>query len=106
VPHAVLGLALARVHDGNPLAVLAQQYARIALLTAAGRVEDRAVELDAVLVHRDDPRSCGLRVGVGPEDKLRVHSSTPLLSVGWGSIPEANSISAFAYAGAVGSCMK
>ena len=56
VPHRVGGVALARIDDGDPLAVRAQQSTRVALLPAADRVEDRAVEFDAAIVHGDDPR--------------------------------------------------
>ena len=39
-------VALARVHDRDALAVVADEDARVAGLAAAERIEDRAVELD------------------------------------------------------------
>ena len=71
--HAVHRVALARVDDRNALAVRAQERARVALLSATDRVEDRAVELDAALVHRNNSRARCLRVSVVPEQELGAH---------------------------------
>ena len=46
---AVDGFALTRIADREALTARTQQRAGVAQLTAAERVEDRAVELDAAL---------------------------------------------------------
>ena len=45
-------------------------------LPAAQRIEDRAVELDAAFVHRDDLRGRGLQVGIVSEQQLGGHGTT------------------------------
>src|SRR5439155_21143157 len=73
VQYRVDRLALARIGDHDALAVRPYQYTRVSWLAAAQRVEDRPVELDAALVHRDDLRVRGLQVSVVPEQKLGGH---------------------------------
>ena len=56
--------ALARVGHGDLLAVLADELADVARLSAAERIEDRPVELDLAVLHADDPRCGGFQVRI------------------------------------------
>src|SRR5450759_508245 len=71
--HAVDRIALARIQDLNTLAVGAQQRTRVARLTAAQWIEDRAVELDAKFMHRKDARARCLQVSIVAEQQRRDH---------------------------------
>ena len=62
--------ALARVGHGDALAVLADELAGVARLSAAERIEDRPVELDLAVLHADDPRCGGLQVRVIAEQEF------------------------------------
>ncbi len=73
VQHGVDRFALACVGDHDALAVLPDQDPRVSGLTATQRVEDRPVELDAALVHRDDLRVRRLQVSVFAEQQLGGH---------------------------------
>ena len=65
--HAVDRVAFARVADENALAVLAQQHAGVANLTAALGIKDCAVELDATLGRSNDASDGGLQISVVSE---------------------------------------
>ncbi len=77
VQNAVASRALAGVDDGNPLAARTHQHTGVALLTAARRVEDRAIEFDAVLVHGDDVCARSAQVRIGSEQQLGGHGTGP-----------------------------
>jgi hypothetical protein len=73
VQHGLDRIPFARVGDSEALAVGADQRARISQPAATHRIEDRAVELDAVLVHRNDARARGPQVGVVSEQQFGRH---------------------------------
>ena len=71
--HSVRRLPLAGVDDRDRLAGRTQQLAAVARLAAALGIEQRAVELDAALTHRDYPCGRAAQVGILPEQQLRRH---------------------------------
>ena len=64
---AVFGLAFARIDHRHHTAIGAAQFASIAGLPAAQRVEHGAVEHDAGLAHGQYGGFTGLQIGVGAE---------------------------------------
>src|SRR5438552_16623446 len=64
VQYAVDGLALARIDDRDALPVFTQQSARVTRLTAAQRIKDRAIELDAALAYCRNASRCLLEVSI------------------------------------------
>src|SRR5208282_6152555 len=59
------------------LAASPLQRAGITLLPSSHRVEDRAVELDATLMHRNNPGLRGREVGVAAKQQLGGHRMAP-----------------------------
>src|SRR4029453_16246520 len=66
-------VALARVGDRDALAVVADEEASVARLAAAQGVEDRAVELDLAIAHRDYASGGCFQVGVVAEQQFGRH---------------------------------
>ena len=63
-------LAFPRVRDREAFAVLADQNAGVARLTAAEWIENRAVELDLPVARRDHARCRGLEIRIVAEQQF------------------------------------
>src|SRR5262249_61970295 len=75
-PLAVVRSSFAIIDVGDAVAVLAYEYAGVAWLAPAERIEDRAVPLDATLACSDDARIRGLEIRVIAEEQLGGHGRT------------------------------